>query len=44
MSPERKADRFDLDEITNIAKENSLKYGGHVTTDIVKGSDGSSIA
>ncbi|MCH7663698.1 MAG: hypothetical protein IH859_07500, partial [Chloroflexi bacterium] len=44
MSPERKADRFDLDEITNIAKENILKYGGHIPTVIVKGSNGISIA
>ena len=44
MSPERKPDRYDLDEITNIAKENILKFGGHVPTIIVKGSDGSSIA
>ena len=44
MSAERKADRYALDDITNIAQENILKFGGHVPTVIVKGSDGSSIA
>ena len=44
MSPERKPDRYDLDEITNIAKENILKFGGHVPMIIVEGSNGSSIA
>ena len=44
MSLERKPERYDLDEITNIAKENILKFGGHIPTVIVKGSDGSSIA
>jgi len=44
MSPERKADKYDLDEITNIAKETILNFGGHIPTIIVKGSNGSRIA
>ena len=44
MSPERRTNRDDLDEITNFAKKTILEFGGHIPTVIVKGGNGTGVA
>ena len=41
MTPERRGARFSLEEVTRLARETALQYGGHVPMLIAEGDTGS---